>query len=143
MRALGTIRSRGAEQMARPKRETEWAPITARLSLDAARRLRVAAARMDLTQGRVLDQLIMDHLPPATPLPRPKAKATATAQAEPQPVTIEWLRRQMERTGKTQSDLAREVGITPKSVSEWFDRGKVPVQRWPTLRRILGRASRS
>lgn len=122
--------------MARPRRDTEWAPLTARLSLDAARRLRVAAARMDLTQGQVLDQLILGHLPPATPLPRPTVKALVPSDSDP--VTIAWLRRQLERTGTTQAELARKLGITPKSVNEWFERGRVPVQRWPPLRRIFG-----
>ena len=127
--------------MVRPRRETEWAPLTARLSVDAARRLRVASARMDLTQGQVLDYLILEHLPPATPLPRPTAQAKVTEG--PEPVTVARLREGMHRTGLTQSDLARALAITPKSVNEWLERGKVPVQRWPALRQILSKAKKS
>lgn len=119
--------------MARPRRESEWAPITARLSVDAARRLRVAAARRGTTQGQILDELILAALPPADPLPPPRFVS------EPAGMTIETLRKDMERVGLNQSDLARALDITPKAVSEWFQRGKVPPQRWPDLRRLLAK----
>jgi hypothetical protein len=39
-------------------------PITARVSLEAARRLRVAAALEALSTGQLLDRLLLTHLPP-------------------------------------------------------------------------------
>lgn len=39
-------------------------PITARVSLEAARRLRVAAALENLSTGQLLDRLLLTHLPP-------------------------------------------------------------------------------
>ena len=122
--------------MARPRRESDWAPITARLSVDAARRLRVAAARRGTTQGKILDELILRALPPADPLPSPPPMTSLSG------LTIEALRRGMERQGFNQSDVARALGITPKAVSEWFERGQVPPQRWPALRRLLDKPSR-
>lgn len=116
--------------MARPKREDDWSPITARLSVDAGRRLRVAAARRGTTPGRILDELILAALPPADPLPRTAVKAA-------DPVTIEWLKDQMAHTGRNQSDLARALSVNPKSVSDWFTHGRVPAQRWRALRRLM------
>lgn len=123
--------------MARPRRESEWAPITARLLVDAARRLRVAAARRGTTQGQILDELILGGLPPADPLPPPHPVPA------PAGMTIETLRRGMERLGLNQSDVARALEISPKAVSEWFERGKVPTQRWRDLRHLLAKSSRS
>ncbi len=123
--------------MARPRRESEWAPITARLSVDAARRLRVAAAIRGTTQGRILDELILRELPPAEPLPIHRSTAGLKE------ITIELLRKEMDRVGMNQSELARSIGISPKAVSEWFERDRVPDQRWSELRRILSRPSKS
>ncbi len=39
-------------------------PITARISEEAARRLRVAAALENLTTGQVLDRILLEALPP-------------------------------------------------------------------------------
>ena len=123
--------------MARPRRESEWAPITARLSVDAARRLRVAAARRGTTQGKILDELILGGLPPADPLLPPHSVHA------PMGMTIDILRQGMERLGLNQSDVARTLEITPKAVSEWFERGKVPAQRWRDLRHLLAKSSKS
>ena len=123
--------------MARPRRESEWAPITARLSVDAARRLRVAAARRGTTSGKILDELILAGLPPADPLPPPRPTHPPAA------MTIETLHQGMGRLGLTQSDVARALAITPKAVSEWFERGKVPAQRWGDLRHLLAKSARS
>jgi hypothetical protein len=41
-------------------------PITARVSEEAARRLRVAAALENLSTGQLLDRLILKHLPELT-----------------------------------------------------------------------------
>ena len=119
--------------MARPRRESEWAPITARLSVDAARRLRVAAARRGTTQGKILDELILGSLPPADPLPMPPT----SMPGNPTAMTIDELRQGMDHRGLNQSKLAERLSITPKAVSEWFERGTIPPQRIPALRRIL------
>lgn len=118
--------------MARPKRESDWSPITARLSVDSGRRLRVAAARAGTTPGVILDRLIQAGLPPADPLP-----ASAGTGTQPEPVTVEWLQAGMERLGLSQAALARAAKVNPKSVNDWFARGRVPVARWPVLRRLL------
>lgn len=39
-------------------------PITARISEEAARRLRVVAALENLTTGQVLDRILLETLPP-------------------------------------------------------------------------------
>ena len=125
--------------MARPKRASDWAPITVRLSVEGARRLKVAAARMDRPQGQVLDDLILRHLPPADPLSPPDPR---TRPASAQPLTIESVKRLMAQHGMNQSDVARALGITPKAVSEWFERGRIPTLRWPALRRLLAKGSK-
>lgn len=60
-------------------------PITARVSEEAARRLRVAAALENLSTGQLLDRIILEHLPDLTMMVgqawdytrrRPVAKAT-------------------------------------------------------------------
>jgi hypothetical protein len=48
------------------KSETPLAPLTARVSAEAARRLRVAAALENLSTGQLLDRLLLTHLPPLT-----------------------------------------------------------------------------
>lgn len=121
--------------MARPRRQSDWAPITARLSVDAARRLRVAAARMGTSPGKILDDLILKNLPDADPLPK-----ASEASSRPAGVfTISDLEAGMRRCGMNQSDVARGLGISPKAVSEWLERQKVPAQRWDTLRRLFAR----
>ena len=45
-----------------PKNPVE--PITARVSPEAARRLRVASALENLSTGQLLDRLLLTHLPP-------------------------------------------------------------------------------
>jgi len=120
--------------MVRPKREGEWAPITARLSVDAARRLRVAAARRGTTQGRILDELILAALPPADPLPIMDSAKRSDA------LTIELLKSEMQRLSLSQSALARGLDVTSKSVSEWFERGRIPEQRQDAIRRELAKA---
>ena len=50
--------------MPKPKREEPWVAITARLSPDSVRRLRVAGARAGIPTGQVLDRLIQEGLPP-------------------------------------------------------------------------------
>lgn len=125
--------------MARPKRTSEWAPITVRLSVEGSRRLKVAAARMDRPQGQVLDDLIMRHLPPADPLPPP---GRAKSAVPPQPLTVDEVKQRMIQIGLNQSDLARALKITPKSVSEWMERGRIPKDRWPALRRILAKGKK-
>lgn len=43
---------------------TPMEPITARISEEAARRLRVAAALENATTGQLLDRLLLETLPP-------------------------------------------------------------------------------
>lgn len=120
--------------VARPKRETEWAPLTARLDLDASRRLKVAAAKRGMTQGRILDELILANLPPVDPAPAPKR---GVAHPERGGVTAEWLRAEMHRLGVSQASLAEALTITQKSISEWFARGAVPTARHGGIRAHL------
>lgn len=119
--------------MVRPKRDGDWVPITARLDPDAARRLRVAAARRGTTQGRLLDELILAHLPPAEPLPAPAPRPKAASGV----LTAEGLRREMARLRLTQTELAKRLLITQKAVSEWFERGRIPAQRVESVEKIL------
>ena len=119
--------------MVRPKRGDDWVPLTVRLAPDAARRLRVAAARRGITQGRLLDEILLAHLPPADPLPSPEARR----HPDGEPLTAEGLRREMGRLGLTQAALAEVLKIGQKSVSEWFSRGRIPLQRHETIRKIL------
>lgn len=121
--------------MVRPRRGSEWVPITARLDPDASRRLRVAAARQGTTQGRILDALILTHLPP-DPLP----DRAAPARTERRPMTARELREEMDRLGITQTALAQWLGITQKAVSEWFERDRIPPQRMETVARFLTEA---
>jgi hypothetical protein len=46
------------------KSPTPLEPITARISEEAARRLRVAAALENLSTGQFLDRLLLEALPP-------------------------------------------------------------------------------
>lgn len=50
--------------MPKQKRDQPWVPMTAHLSPDSLRRLRVAAARAGLPTGQILDRLIQEGLPP-------------------------------------------------------------------------------
>lgn len=122
--------------MVRPRRDGDWVPITARLDPDAARRLRVAAARRGTTQGRLLDELILAHLPPADPLPSPAPRP----KVESSVLTAEGLRREMARLGLTQAFIAARLMITQKAVSEWFERGRIPAQRVEAVEKILASA---
>lgn len=123
--------------MVRPKRGDDWVPLTVRLHPDAARRLRVAAARRGITQGRLLDEILLAHLPPADPLPAP---AVRPRREEPPPLTADGLRREMTRLGITQSALAQALAINQTSVSDWIRRGAVPLKRHEAIRRFLATA---
>ncbi len=120
--------------MARPKRDECWLPLTVRLDARSASRLRIYAAIHNVPQGKVLDRLIMDHLPPVDPTPTSVSDA---ARPERVSVTSEWLRGEMRRLGISQAVLADALGITQKSVSEWFMRGAVPTARHDAIRAHL------
>lgn len=120
--------------MVRPKRGDDWVPLTVRLHPDAARRLRVAAARRGITQGRLLDEILLATLPPADPLPIPVRRRP---ESEPPPLTADGLWREMARLGITQAALAAHLGINQKSVSEWGKRGAIPRQRHEAIQRFL------
>jgi len=124
----------GDRDMTRPKRDGDWVPLTARLDANAGRRLRVAAAKRGTTQGRILDELIFANLPPVD-LELPNRKHSGE-----QEISADWLRQEMGRIGLTQAALAAAFGITPKSVSEWFERGHVPPQRIEGVRKALAAA---
>lgn len=118
----------------RPKRGDDWVPLTVRLEPDAARRLRVAAARRGITQGRLLDEILLATLPPADPLPAPVRQRL---EGEPPPLTAAILRREMARLGITQAALAIHLGITQKSISEWFEKNRIPAQRIDAVGKFL------
>lgn len=127
--------------MARPKRQGDWVPVTTRMDAGAAKRLRVAAAKRGITMGRLLDELVLAHLPPvdaAAPRKRAAPEPTSTST-----YSVETLRREMKRHGLNQSDLARSLGISPRAVSEWFERGSVPDQRQAAIRRVFMEAERA
>lgn len=63
------------------KQETPLEPITARVSPEAARRLRVAAALENLSTGQLLDRLLLTNL---TPIPEMVA-TPPTVKPEPAP----------------------------------------------------------
>jgi len=120
--------------MGRPRRDEEWVPITARISADAGRRLRVAAARAEINQGHILQMLILKHLPAVEPFELSSISDTG------EEITTEWLKGEMKRVGLSQSALATELGILPKSVSEWFERNRVPVRRYKEIRKAIAKA---
>lgn len=119
--------------MARPKRDGDWVPVTARLDVEAAKRLRVAAATQGTTAGRILDELILSHLPSVTSGGRPMKPARPSGS----PLTIDRLRTEMDHLQINQTDLGRAVGVTPRAVSEWFERGKVPPGRQAAVAKAL------
>jgi hypothetical protein len=98
----------------------------------------VAAARQGTTQGRILDALILTHLPP-DPLPD---RAVPTRAVRP-PLTASELRQEMDRLGITQTALALHLGITQKAVSEWFERDRVPPQRVGTVAKFIAEARKA
>jgi len=62
-------------------------PITARVSLEAARRLRVAAALENLSTGQLLDRLLLTHLPPIKEMlsESPSPPPAQTSKKAPKP----------------------------------------------------------
>lgn len=123
--------------MARPKRQEEWIPVTARVSTDSARRLRVSAARRGIPPGQVLDELIQAGLPP-DPITK-----SFTHPSRPRRVLDSWtterLALEMEHLGLSQAGLSRELGISQKAVNAWFLRGQIPPLRQADLHRTLAR----
>ncbi|MBS0174483.1 MAG: helix-turn-helix transcriptional regulator [Nitrospira sp.] len=119
--------------MARPKRDGDWVPLTARVDAESARRLRVAAATRGTTAGRILDELILGNLP-AVAGGRPVARESRPPRVA---ASIERLRTEMDRLGLSQSDLARGLGISPRAVSGWFQLGAVPAQRHQAIAAFL------
>lgn len=119
--------------MARPKREGDWIPVTTRMDADAARRLRVAAAKRGINMGTLLDELVFEHLPSVEP------EKVGSRQAEPT-VTV-WdiarLGREMESSGISQSDLGRAIGIRPRAISDWFERRKIPPARQQEVQKVI------
>lgn len=114
--------------MGRGPRKEEWEAITARVSPDSAKRLRIAAARRGVTTGIILDEVIQATLPAdKQPEFRP-ANATGTDRH-----SIHYLKREMIRLGLSQGALSRLLGITQKAVNLWFQKGNVPEARWKTI----------
>ena len=62
-------------------------PITARVSPEAARRLRVAAALENLSTGQLLDRLLLTHLPPIKEMlsESPSPPPAQTSKKAPKP----------------------------------------------------------
>lgn len=114
--------------MARPKRDDEWVPVTVRMAASAALRLRVAAAKRGVNQGRILDELVLANLPAVEGAPGKKASA---------PWTIERLERELDACGANQSTLAREIGISSRAVNEWFSRGRIPAERQEAVQKAI------
>jgi hypothetical protein len=96
----------------------------------------VAAARRGITQGRLLDEILLAALPPADPMPAPASPARAERHA----LTASGLKKELTRLGITQAALASHLKISPKAVSEWFERGRVPVQRMESVMGFLSDA---
>ena len=114
-------------------------PLTVRLDPDAARRLRVAAARRGITQGRMLDEILIANLPPADPMP-----ATAPQGKPERPaLTAKGLKKELTRLGITQAALAAHLRISAKAVSEWFERDRIPVQRMGAVMEFLSASERA
>lgn len=121
--------------MARPKREGEWVPVTTRMDADAARRLRVAAAKRGVNMGNLLDELVFENLPAVDP--EPAAGRRPGSQEKPWDITR--LGREMEKSGISQSELARGIGIRPRAISDWFERGKIPSARQGEVQMVIAR----
>lgn len=127
--------------MARPKLKEDWIPITARISADSARRLRVFAARKGIPTGRILDQLVQECIPPDQgPSQSLNVLRTPT---EKQVLTIAALSSELEDLGLSQSQLAKLLGLSQTSVNGWFRRGNIPAQRRGEVRRVLAACRRS
>lgn len=123
--------------MARPKRQEDWIPITARVSTDSARRLRVNAARRGIPPGQVLDEIIQASLPP-DPIPMPPGKVPRLRKT-PEPWTVDGLATEMEKLGLSQAALSRELKLSQKAVNAWFLRGQIPPLRQAELHRVMSR----
>jgi len=122
--------------VARMKRQEEWIPITARVSVDSARRLRVTAARRGVPSGQVLDELIQTGLAPdVAPIPKPLQKS-GRAQAL-DPWTVERLTRTLEDLGSSQAALARLLDLSQKAVNNWILNGRIPPQRQASIHRAM------
>lgn len=121
--------------VARPKLKEDWIPITARISADSARRLRVFAARKGIPTGRILDQLVQECIPPDQG-PSQSLRVLRTSPGK-QELTIAALTSELEDLGLSQSQLAKLLGLSQTSVNGWFRRGNIPPQRRSEVRRAL------
>ncbi len=45
----------------------------------------------------------------------------------------------MNRSDITQSDLAREIGILPKAVSDWYKRKRIPMGRQGAIQSAISK----
>lgn len=114
--------------MARPKREDEWVPVTVRMAASAALRLRVAAAKRGVNQGRILDELVLANLPPVEGAHGPKPLT---------PWTIERLQRELDVREASKPTLAKELGISLRAVNDWFARGRIPAERQEAVQKVI------
>lgn len=122
--------------MARMKRQEEWIPITARVSVDSARRLRVTAARRGVPSGQVLDELIQAGLEPdVTPIPKPPSKTAKTKAHDLW--TVDRLTRTLEDLGSSQASFARLLGLSQKAVNNWILNGRIPPQRQASIHQAM------
>lgn len=123
--------------MGRPSRKDEWEPITARVSPDSAKRLRIAAARRGVTTGVVLDEVIQAVLPPDHP-PQPIWPVPPRASSSaPIKWTVSALKREMERRGIGLEELASRLSLSSRTISAWFNAGQIPDQRHSQISQVL------
>lgn len=124
--------------MARRKRQEDWIPITARVSVDSARRLRVTAARKGIPAGQVLDELIQAALEPDGPHTSGGKRPSPQTQSADS-WTSEKLGRALRELEMSQSEFARQLGVAQKTVNTWILSGKIPSARQPELDRLMER----
>jgi hypothetical protein len=118
------------------KRQEDWIPITARVSVDSARRLRVTAARKGIPAGQVLDELIQAGLEPDGPPPR-RAKATPIATTNLVSWTSKRLAHALAELDLSQAAFARHLGVAQKTVNNWILSGRIPIVRHADIDRLV------
>ena len=148
--------------MPRAPKSPRWIPITLSISPVARKLLLLHAASHDMTMGEVVDGLIQSHcgpvvghvpgpigagtglsavnqgtapVPPTTP-PKARARKPGPGQPKSAHLSIEGLRDALKRIGMTRSELALEIGIGSRGVSEWFEHG-IPPGRQEQVWKIL------
>lgn len=143
--------------MPRPKRTESLYMLTVRLAEDCADALRMEAARLRTSQGRLLEDMIRASLLHSTGAPNPLTPAS-TASLLPAPVpsrsapknsqrqivnvrkghpklsqisqALEDLEIRMKAANISRAALGRELKITSNAIQGWFKRtGRIPVNK--------------